>query len=106
MAHLTEPNRRTIRAAFEAWQAGTGAIADVFAHDLVWRIEGHSLASREYGSRQAFVDEGLRPRRRGGRDPAGFPRVGPPPVPPRPPPRGTLPPPGPPAASPRRARAG
>src|SRR3954454_3131631 len=61
MADVTESNRRTIRAAFEAWQAGTGAIADVFADGLVWRIEGHSLASREYGSRQAFVDGVLAP---------------------------------------------
>jgi uncharacterized protein len=61
MADVTESNRRTIRAAFEAWQAGTGAIADVFSDDLVWRIEGHSLASREYASRQAFVDEVLAP---------------------------------------------
>jgi ketosteroid isomerase-like protein len=57
----TDRNRQTIRAAFEAWQAGTGAIADVFAADLVWRIEGHSLASREYASKQAFVDEVLAP---------------------------------------------
>jgi ketosteroid isomerase-like protein len=61
MADVTESNRKTIREAFEAWQAGTGAIADVFADDLVWRIEGHSLASREYASRQAFVDEVLAP---------------------------------------------
>jgi ketosteroid isomerase-like protein len=61
MADATESNRKTIREAFEAWQAGTGAIADVFADDLVWRIEGHSLASREYASRQAFVDEVLAP---------------------------------------------
>jgi uncharacterized protein len=57
----TDRNRETIRAAFEAWQAGTGAIADVFAADLVWRIEGHSLASREYASRAEFVDEVLAP---------------------------------------------
>src|SRR4051795_5973583 len=61
MADVTESNRRTIRAAFEAWQAGTGAISDVFAPELVWRIEGHSLASREYGSRQQFIDEVLAP---------------------------------------------
>ena len=36
-------------------------ITDVFAPDLVWRIEGHSLASREYGSRQEFIDEVLAP---------------------------------------------
>jgi uncharacterized protein len=46
-ADTTESNRQTIREAFDAWQAGTGAVADVFADDLVWRIEGHSLASRE-----------------------------------------------------------
>ena len=61
MADATEHNRQTIREAFEAWQAGTGAIADVFAADLVWRIEGHSLASREYRGREQFVDEVLAP---------------------------------------------
>ena len=57
----TEANRAIIRRAFEAWQDGTGVIADVFAPDMVWRIEGHSLASREYGSRQSFIDEVLAP---------------------------------------------
>jgi ketosteroid isomerase-like protein len=61
MSDATEFNRRVIRAAFEAWQAGSGAIADVFAPDLVWRIEGHSLASREYRGRAQFVDEVLAP---------------------------------------------
>jgi ketosteroid isomerase-like protein len=61
MADATESNRRAIRDAFEAWQAGRGAIADVFAPDMVWRIEGHSLASREYASRAQFVDEVLAP---------------------------------------------
>ena len=61
MSDATERNRQTIRDAFEAWQAGTAAIAAVFAADLVWRIEGHSLASREYTSRDQFVDEVLAP---------------------------------------------
>jgi len=61
MTDATESNRRTIRAAFEAWQAGTAPITDVFASDMVWRIEGHSVASREYGSREEFVDEVLAP---------------------------------------------
>jgi ketosteroid isomerase-like protein len=56
-----DDNRRTIRDAFEAWQAGTRAIAEVFADDMVWRIEGHSLASREYASKQQFIDEVLAP---------------------------------------------
>ena len=57
----TESNREIIRAAFEAWQEGTTPIADVFAPEMVWRIEGHSVASREYASKQEFVDEVLAP---------------------------------------------
>jgi hypothetical protein len=36
----TEANRQTIRQAFAAWQQGTGPITEVFAPELVWRIEG------------------------------------------------------------------
>jgi hypothetical protein len=36
----TDANRQTIRTAFEAWKDGTGAITDVFAPNMVWRIEG------------------------------------------------------------------
>ena len=56
-----EANRRIVRQAFDAWREGTGAISDVFAADMVWRIEGHSLASKEYASKQQFIDEVLRP---------------------------------------------
>lgn len=56
-----ETNRKTIRQAFDAWHEGTGTITDVFAADMVWRIEGHSLASKEYVSKQQFIDEVLRP---------------------------------------------
>jgi uncharacterized protein len=57
----TETNRETVRRAFEAWQAGTSPISDLFAPEMVWRIEGHSVASREYASKQEFVDEVLAP---------------------------------------------
>jgi uncharacterized protein len=57
----TEFNREIIRRAFEAWQTGTAPITDVFADDMVWRIEGHSLASKEYRTRQEFIDEVLEP---------------------------------------------
>lgn len=57
----TEANRTIIRDAFDAWRDGTGAITDVFAPDMVWRIEGSSLVSKEYGDRQHFVDEVLAP---------------------------------------------
>ncbi len=54
-----ERRRQTIRQAFAAWQDGTAPITDVFATEMVWRVEGHSLASREYGDKQRFVDEVL-----------------------------------------------
>jgi ketosteroid isomerase-like protein len=57
----TDANRETVRRAFEAWEQGTAAITDVFAPDMVWRIEGHSVASREYRDRQEFIDEVLAP---------------------------------------------
>lgn len=57
----TETNRRIVRQAFDAWREGAGSIIDVFAPDMVWRIEGHSLASKEYKDRQQFIDEVLTP---------------------------------------------
>ena len=57
----TKANRATVRAAFQAWQDGTGTITSLFAPDMVWRIEGHSAASKEYGNRQEFIDEVLAP---------------------------------------------
>ena len=57
----TEANREVIRRAFDAWQRGTAPITDVFAPDMVWRIEGHSAAAREYRDREEFVDEVLAP---------------------------------------------
>ena len=61
MSSSTETNRHTIQQAFEAWQAGTAPITDVFAVDMVWRIEGHSVASKEYADRKQFIDEVLAP---------------------------------------------
>jgi uncharacterized protein len=60
-AAQTEVNREIISRAFAAWQAGTSYISDVFAPDMVWRIEGHSAASRQYENKQQFVDEVLTP---------------------------------------------
>src|SRR5262249_24196031 len=57
----TEANREVIRKIFEAWEDGTCAITDVFAPDMVWRIEGHSVVSREYATTQEFVDDVLAP---------------------------------------------
>jgi hypothetical protein len=61
MSATTDANRQTIRDAFEAWQAGTAPITDVFAPEMVWRIEGHSVAAGEYADRRQFIDEVLAP---------------------------------------------
>jgi ketosteroid isomerase-like protein len=49
-ASPAEANRKIIRQAFEAWHKGTGVITDVFAADMVWRIEGHSVGSGKAGA--------------------------------------------------------
>lgn len=51
----TETNREIISRAFEAWRQGTSYISDVFAPGMVWRIRGHSAASKEYGSKQHLL---------------------------------------------------
>jgi uncharacterized protein len=61
LSERTEANREIIRHAFDAWRDGTGSITDVFAPEMVWRIEGHSLASKEYGDKHQFIDEVLTP---------------------------------------------
>ncbi len=58
---IAEANRSTVRAAFEAWKSGSAPITDVFAPEMTWRIEGHSLASKAYASKQEFIDEVLAP---------------------------------------------
>jgi hypothetical protein len=54
-------NRQVVRRAFEAWQAGTAPITDLFADHMTWTIEGRSLASKAYGTKQQFVDGVLAP---------------------------------------------
>jgi uncharacterized protein len=57
----TDSIRRIARAAFEAWKRGDAPITEIFAPQMTWRIEGRSVAAREYGSRQEFIDEVLAP---------------------------------------------
>lgn len=61
MSDTRKTNRQVVQEAFDAWRNGTRAITDLFAPDMVWRIEGHSVASREYRDTQQFIDEVLAP---------------------------------------------
>jgi ketosteroid isomerase-like protein len=61
---LTETERRNrtiVEAGFEAWVAGTGSPYDLLADDARWTIEGYSLASKTYPTREAFLREVIRP---------------------------------------------
>ena len=57
----TVENKAIIERAFAAWAAGTGGPYDLLADDAVWTITGNSLASKTYGSREAFMSEVIRP---------------------------------------------
>lgn len=54
-------NKVIVQRAFEAWAAGTGGPYDLLADDVTWTITGNSLASKTYGSREAFMSEVIRP---------------------------------------------
>jgi ketosteroid isomerase-like protein len=54
-------NKAIVEASFDAWHAGTGSPYDLLADDAVWTIVGHSLASKTYESREAFMTEVIGP---------------------------------------------
>ena len=51
-----QANKNHIRAAFDAWSAGTGGPYTLLADDAAWTIVGNSPVSRTYHSRQEFLD--------------------------------------------------
>ncbi|WP_192362664.1 nuclear transport factor 2 family protein [Mesorhizobium mediterraneum] len=54
-------NKATVQSSFDAWRSGTGGPYDLLADDARWTIEGHSLASKTYPTREAFMSEVIRP---------------------------------------------
>ena len=65
-AALTDQERETrnkalIEEKFNAWASGTGSPYELLAENATWTITGQSLASRTYGSREAFMSEVIRP---------------------------------------------
>jgi hypothetical protein len=57
-------NETVPHPVFTAWRERSGAVHEVFATDMVWRIEGTSLAAKDYGTAQQFLDEVLSPSAR------------------------------------------
>jgi len=58
---VTEANRQKMTETFEAWRDGAEPFPDTWATDMVWRIEGHSIASREYASKHEYLEEFVKP---------------------------------------------
>jgi ketosteroid isomerase-like protein len=54
-------NKAIVQRGFDAWAAGTGSPYDLLAENVKWTITGNSLASKTYGSRDAFIGEVIRP---------------------------------------------
>jgi hypothetical protein len=57
----TEANRRMMTDTFEAWRDGAEPFPDTWATDMVWRIEGRSIASKEYSSKREYLEEFVKP---------------------------------------------
>ena len=54
-------NKAIVKASFEAWASGAGSPYDLLADDASWSIVGHSVASKTYTSKEAFLREVIRP---------------------------------------------
>jgi|SRR5579871_4014323 len=55
------PIRQIVKDAFDAWMTGRAYVTEIFADAMQWEIVGHSVASKQYTSKQQFIDEVLHP---------------------------------------------
>jgi uncharacterized protein len=54
-------NKALVQAGFDAWKARTGSPFDLLADDASWTIVGNSDAANTYPSKEAFLQEVIRP---------------------------------------------
>ncbi|WP_139139181.1 nuclear transport factor 2 family protein [Sphingobium phenoxybenzoativorans] len=54
-------NRALVQSRFDAWSNGTGSPFELLAEDARWTIEGNSVASRTYPSKEDFMQAVIRP---------------------------------------------
>jgi len=57
----TAANQALIQKAFEDWRAGQGGIFQLLADDAVWVVAGSSPYSGTYRTRQAFMEDAVKP---------------------------------------------
>lgn len=55
------PNRELVATGFEAWANGRGSPYDLLADDANWTITGNSMAAKTYPTKEAFMNEVIRP---------------------------------------------
>ena len=62
-AHAQTPaqNKAAVEAKFDAWKAGTGNPFELLADDASWTIEGNSVASKRYPTKEDFLHDVIRP---------------------------------------------
>jgi uncharacterized protein len=54
-------NKALVQAKFDAWKAGTGSPFELLADDASWTIVGTSDAAKTYPTKEAFMQEVIRP---------------------------------------------
>ena len=57
----TAANQALIQKAFEDWRAGQGGIFQLLADDAVWVVAGSSPYSGTYRTREAFMEDAVKP---------------------------------------------
>jgi ketosteroid isomerase-like protein len=58
---IAASNRALVRAAFDAWAAGTGSVFDLLREDVTWTVAGRSPVSGTYSSREDFLARAVEP---------------------------------------------
>lgn len=56
-----EVNSALIQKAFDDWRAGQGGIFQLLADDAVWVVAGNSPVSGTYRTREAFMEDAVKP---------------------------------------------
>ncbi|ATH82903.1 ketosteroid isomerase [Ectopseudomonas mendocina] len=57
----TAANQALIQKAFDDWRAGQGGIFQLLADDAVWVVAGSSPYSGTYPTREAFMEDAVKP---------------------------------------------
>ncbi|EJO93593.1 nuclear transport factor 2 family protein [Ectopseudomonas hydrolytica] len=57
----TAANQALIQKAFDDWRAGQGGIFQLLADDAVWVVAGSSPYSGTYRTREAFMEDAVKP---------------------------------------------